>query len=129
MTAKGTGSVDIVVNMASVNTGFKKRDDHLRGPDFFNSVEFPTMTFKSTKVVFKGKGAVITGNLTIKGVTKSVILDVASINCGVHPFNKKQVCGLDATTSIKRSDYGIKYGLPAIGDEMKIEIEMEAVKN
>ena len=127
--AKGTGSVDIVVNMASVNTGFKKRDDHLRGPDFFNSVEFPTMTFKSTKVVFKGKGAVITGNLTIKGVTKSVSLDVASINCGVHPFNKKQVCGLDATTSIKRSDYGIKYGLPAIGDEMKIEIEMEAVKN
>lgn len=127
--AKGTGSVDIVVDMTSVNTGFKKRDDHLRGPDFFNSVEFPTMTFKSTKVEFKGKGAVVTGNLTIKGVTKAVKLDVASINCGVHPFNKKNVCGFDATTSVKRSDFGIKYGLPAIGDEMNIQIEVEAVKN
>lgn len=127
--AKGTGSVDIVVDMASVDTGFKKRDDHLRSPDFFNAVEFPTMTFKSTKVVFKGKGAVVTGNLTIKGVTKSVNLDVASINCGVHPFNKKDVCGFDATTSIKRSDFGIKYGLPAIGDKMDIQIEVEAVKN
>lgn len=127
--AKGTGSVDIVVDMASVNTGLKKRDDHLRSPDFFNAIEFPTMTFKSTKVAFKDKGAVVTGNLTIKGVTKSVKLDVASINCGVHPFNKKHVCGFDATTSIKRSDFGIKYGLPAIGDEMNIEIEVEAVKN
>ncbi len=127
--AKGTGSVNIVVDMASVDTGLKKRDDHLRSPDFFNAVEFPTMTFKSTKVVFKGKGAVITGNLTIKGVTKTVKLDVASVNCGVHPFNKKHVCGFDATTSIKRSDFGIKYGLPAIGDEMNIQIEVEAVKN
>ena len=127
--AKGMGSVDIAVDMASVNTGFKKRDDHLRSPDFFNAIEFPTMTFKSTNVTFKGKGAVVTGNLTIKGVTKSVKLDVASINCGVHPFNKKQVCGFDATTSIKRSDFGIKYGLPAIGDEMSIQIEVEAVKN
>ena len=126
--AKGTGSVNIVVDMASVNTGFKKRDDHLRSPDFFNAKEFPTMTFKSTKVVFKDKGAVVTGNLTIMGTTKSVKLDVASINCGVHPFNKKHVCGFDATTRIKRSDYGIKYGLPAIGDEMNIEIEVEAVK-
>ncbi len=127
--AKGTGSVEIVVDMASVDTGFKKRDDHLRGPDFFNIKEFPTMTFKSTKVAFKGKGAVVTGKLTIKGVTKTVQLDVASINCGVHPFNKKHVCGFDATTSIKRSDFGIKYGLPAIGDEMNIQIEVEAVKN
>lgn len=127
--AKGTGSVDITVDMASVDTGFKKRDDHLRSPDFFNAIEFPTMTFKSTKVVFKGKGAVVTGNLTIKGVTKSVKLDIPSINCGVHPFNKKHVCGFDASTSIKRSDFGIKYGLPAIGDEMNIRIELEAVKN
>lgn len=127
--AKGTGSVDITVDMASVNTGFKKRDDHLRSPDFFNVAEFPTMTFKSTKVEFKGKGAKVTGDLTIKGVTKSVILDVNSINCGTHPFNKKDVCGFDATTSLKRSDFGIKYGLPAIGDDMNIMLEVEAVKN
>ena len=127
--AKGTGSVEIAVDMASVNTGFKKRDDHLRGPDFFNVAEFPEMTFKSTKVAFKGKGATVTGDLTIKGVTKSVKLDVSRINCGVHPFSKKNVCGFDASTSIKRSDFGIKYGLPAIGDEMAIQLEVEAVKN
>ncbi|WP_455217225.1 YceI family protein [Kaarinaea lacus] len=127
--AKGAGSVDITVEMASVNTGFQKRDDHLRSPDFFNVAEFPTMTFKSSKVEFAGKGAKVTGDLTIKGVTKSVTLDVASINCGTHPFNKKDVCGFDATTSIKRSDFGIKYGLPAIGDDMTITIEAEAVKN
>lgn len=126
---KGTGSVEIVVDMASVSTGMKKRDDHLRSPDFFNVAEFPEMTFKSTDVKFVGKGAKVTGDLTIKGVTKSVTLDVASINCGVHPFNKKDVCGFDATTKIKRSDFGIKYGLPTIGDEMNIMIEAEAVKN
>lgn len=127
--AKSTGSVDIVIDAASIDTGFKKRDDHLRGPDFFNVQEFPTITFKSTKVIFKDKGAVVTGDLTIKGVTKSVDLDVASINCGVHPFNKKNICGFDATASLKRSDFGIKYGLPAIGDDLNIDLQVEAVKN
>lgn len=126
---KGTGSVEVTVDMASVSTGMKKRDDHLRSPDFFNVVEFPEMTFKSTKVTFKGKGATIVGNLTLMGITKSVTLDVASINCGVHPFNKKNVCGFDASASIKRSDFGIKYGLPAIGDDINISLEVEAVKN
>lgn len=127
--AKGTGSVEVVVDMASVSTGMKKRDDHLRSPDFFNVAEFPEMTFKSTNVKFEGKGAKVTGNLTIKGVTKQVTLNVDSINCGVHPFNKKEVCGFSATTRIKRSDFGIKYGLPAIGDDLDITLEVEAVKN
>ena len=127
--AKGTGSVSIVIDAASIDTGFKKRDDHLRSPDFFNVVEFPELTFKSTKVTFKGNGATLVGDLTIKGVTKSVSLDVDSINCGVHPFNKKDVCGFNATGQIKRSDFGIKYALPAVGDDVMLSIEMEAVKN
>lgn len=127
--AKGTGSVDIVIDAASVDTGFKKRDDHLRSPDFFNANEFPEITFKSSKVTFAGKGATVVGDLTIKGVTKSVSLAVDSINCGVHPFSKKNVCGFNATTQIKRSDFGVKYGLPAIGDEVNLTIEVEAVKN
>lgn len=126
---KGTGSVEVVIDTASVDTGFKKRDDHLRSPDFFNAVEFPQITFKSTKVSFAGKGAKVEGNLTMKGVTKPVTLDVASINCGVHPFSKKDVCGFDATATIKRSDFGITYGTPAIGDEISLDIEVEAVKN
>lgn len=127
--AKGTGSVDIVIDVASINTGFKKRDDHLRSPDFFNAIEFPEITFKSTKVTFQGKGATVVGDLTIMGVTKPVTLKVESINCGVHPFSKKQVCGFDATTQIKRSDFGIKYALPAVGDDVKLMLEMEATKD
>jgi polyisoprenoid-binding protein YceI len=127
--AKGTGSVEIVIDVASVNTGFKKRDDHLRSPDFFNAVEFPEITFKSTKVSFKGKGATVVGDLTIMGVTKPVTLAVSSINCGTHPFSKKQVCGFDATTQLKRSDFGIKYALPAVGDDVSLSLEVEATKD
>jgi len=128
---KGTGSVSVTIDTKSINTGFKKRDDHLRSPDFFNVVEFPIMTFKSTSVNFSGKkSAKIVGDLTLMGVTKSVTLDVASINCGKHPFNKKitEVCGFDATGKIMRSDFGMKYGLPAIGDEINIQLEVEATR-
>ena len=126
---KGTGYVEVVIDAASIDTGMKKRDDHLRSPDFFNAMEFPEIIFKSTKVMFKGKGATVTGDLTIMGVTRSVSLDVKSINCGVHPMNKKDVCGFDATTKFKRSDFGIKYGLPAIGDEVNLVFEIEAIKD
>ncbi len=126
---KGTGSVDIVIDVASIDTGFRKRDDHLRSLDFFNAVEFPEITFKSDKVTFKGDGATLTGKLTIKGVTKTVSLDVPSINCGTHPFNKKQVCGFDASMQFKRSDFGMTYGLPGIGDDIRMEIEVEAFKD
>ena len=127
--AKGTGSVDIVIDAASIDTGFKKRDDHLRSPDFFNVVEFPELTFKSTKITFTENGATVVGDLNIKGVSKSVSLNVDSINCGVHPFNKKNVCGFNASTQLKRSDFGIKYALPAVGDDVMLSIEVEAVKN
>lgn len=127
--AKGTGSVDVVIEAASVSTGFQKRDDHLRSPDFFNAVEFPTITFKSTKVNFQGAGATVEGQLTMKGVTKPVTLNVDSIHCGVHPMNKKDVCGFNATARIRRSDFGVNYALPAVGDEIGLDIEVEAVKN
>jgi polyisoprenoid-binding protein YceI len=128
---KGTGSVEVTINAASVDTGFKKRDDHLRSPDFLNVMEFPEITFKSTDIKFKGKSkATVKGKLTIMGTTKNVTLNVDKITCGKHPFNPKinEVCGFNATTSIKRSDFGVKYGLPAIGDEMDIELEVEATR-
>lgn len=126
---KQTGSVSIVINAASVDTAMQKRDDHLRSPDFLNVAEFPEITYKSTKVTFNGKNkATVEGELTIMGTTKPVTLDVYSINCGVHPMNKKEVCGFDAKASIKRSDFGITYGLPAIGDDMTLLIEAEAIK-
>jgi len=126
---KGTGSVEVEIDVNSVDTAFAKRDEHLRGPDFFNATEFPKMTYKSTKVTFnKDDSAVVEGNLTLMGVTKPLTLNVEKITCGVHPFNKKEMCGFDATATIKRSDFGVKYGLPAIGDEVTMHIEAEGVK-
>jgi len=125
-----SASVTIEIDAASIDTGHDKRDEHLRSPDFINAVEHPTITFKSTKAGWSGdKLSSVTGNLTIMGVSKPVTLKVHSINCGEHPFNKKQVCGFDASGSIKRSDYGVNYGLPAIGEVLDLEIELEAVKN
>ena len=127
--AKKTGSVEVTIDAASVYTGFAKRDEHLRSADFFNVVEFPTITFKSTKVKFTSdKTAEVEGDLTIVGKSKSVTLMVNNIVCGAHPMNKKEMCGFDATTKIKRSDFGVKFGLPAVGDDVSIELEVEAMK-
>lgn len=127
---KGTGSVEIEIDVASIDTAHEKRDKHLRSPDFFNAAEFPKMTYKSTKVsINKDNTAVVEGNLTIMGVTKPVSLKVDKISCGVHPFNKKEVCGFNATGMLKRSDFGMKYGLPGIGDEITLLIEAEGFKS
>ena len=126
---KKTGSVDVTIETGSIFTGFKKRDDHLRSPDFFNAAEFPEITYKSTKVKFKGdKAATVEGKLTIMGVTKDVTLDVDNISCGPNPFNKKMTCGFNATTKVMRTDFGMKYGIPAIGDEISIRLEAEGIK-
>ena len=127
--AKGTGSVEITIDANSIDTAHEKRDKHLRSPDFLNTAEFPTITFKSTKASIKGGKGTVDGNITIMGVTKPITLNVTHMKCGVHPFNKKNVCGFDATAKLKRSDFGVKYGLPAIGDDMELILEVEAVKN
>lgn len=123
-----TGAVDIAISAKSIDTGHKKRDEHLRSPDFLNVEEFPKITYKSTKVTIDGDTATVEGDLTISGTTEPVTLDVSNISCGIHPFNKKEVCGFEATATIKRSDFGITYGSPAIGDDMELTISAEAVK-
>ena len=131
--ANKTGTVDITIDASSVDTSHKKRDDHLRSPDFLNVNEFPEITYKSTKVtIHDDKTATVDGTLTIKGVSKPVTLDVASMNCGINPMDptkKTFVCGFDASTSIKRSDFDVTYALPAIGDEMQLEFEVEAIRD
>lgn len=127
--AAKTGQVEVVIDAASVDTGHQKRDDHLRSPDFLNVAEFPNISFKSTSVKFDGDNLTeVTGDLTLLGVSKPVVLNVSSMNCGVHPFTKQDVCGFDASASIKRSEFGITYGLEGIGDEMQLMFEVEAVK-
>jgi polyisoprenoid-binding protein YceI len=128
--AAKTGSVNISIATDSVSTGYVKRDEHLKSPDFFNAAEFPAITYKSTAMHFKGdKPVSVDGNLTIMGVTKPVTLTIDAFNCGSNPMNKKDECGAGASAQIKRSDFGVKYGLPVIGDDVKLVFEIEAIKN
>jgi polyisoprenoid-binding protein YceI len=132
--AAKTGSLEAKVATASVNTGDAKRtdgarsrDEHLRSADFFNTAEFPEMVFKSTRFNFAGENVEsVEGNLTLLGVTKPMKFQVAAFKCAPHPFNKKPMCGAEVEGSIKRSDWGMKYGVPGISDEVKLSISLEA---
>lgn len=128
-TAK-TGSVDIEIDAKSVDTGSTLFNEHIQGEDFLDTAKFPTATFKSTKVLFKGdKPAKIQGELTIKGVTKSVILTVTSFQAMPHPMQKKDAIGANATTTIKRSEFNAGKYAPHVGDEVRIDIAIEAIKD
>lgn len=120
---------EIVIDAKSVDTGGAKLDEHLRKPDFFDVEKYPTITFKSTGARFNGDVlTVLEGQLTMHGETKPVTLAVTNFKCGNHPFNKKAMCGADVSGTIKRSDFGMKYGVPVIGDEVKLLIQVEALK-
>lgn len=123
------GEVDIVIDMNSVDTGFKKFDEHLRSADFFETSRFPSATFKSTKVTFEGgKPARVDGNLTIKGITKPVTLTVTSFQAMPHPMLKKDAIGANAHTVIKRSEFGAGMYAPHVSDDVRIDIAIEAIK-
>jgi len=119
-------SVEVTIPVAAGLSGVPKLDEHLQGPDFFDTAKFPTATFKSDKVELTGKDtAKVTGTLTLHGVSKPVVLDVKLNKLDINMF-KKKTAGFTATTTIKRSDFGIVTYLPALGDEVTIQIESEA---
>ena len=124
-----TASVDIVIDATSVDSGFPVFNEHLRGEDFFDTAKYPTATFKSTKVVFEGdKPSAIEGNLTIKGITKPVTLTVTSFHAMPHPMKKKDAIGANAFTTVKRSDFNAGKYAPNVGDEIRIDLGVEAIK-
>ncbi|WP_151635961.1 YceI family protein [Noviherbaspirillum aerium] len=127
--AAKTGSVDIVIDTKSVDTGFSTFDEHIQGEDFLDTAKFPTASFKSTKVNFNGDTpATVEGNLTIKGVTKPVTLTVSSFQAMPHPMLKKDAIGANAYTVIKRSEFNAGKYAPHVGDEVRIDIAVEAIK-
>lgn len=120
--------VDVTIDTTTIDTGFEAFDGHIQGADFLDTAKFPTATFKSTKVVFEGdKPVSIEGDLTIKGITKPVTLTVTSFFNGPHPMLKKEAIGANATTVIKRSDFDAGKFAPAVGDEVTLDIALEAV--
>jgi polyisoprenoid-binding protein YceI len=125
--ASSAGKVDISIEMASVNTGIAPFDGHLKSKDFFNVEAHPKANFKGDFKLDGGKVAGMTGQLTLLGVTKPVALKSNHFNCFDHPRFKKQVCGGDFEASIKRSEFGMSYGLPGIPDDIRLVIQIEAV--
>jgi len=124
----GKSSVKIVIKTASVDTGTAKKDEHLRGADFFSVKEFPEMTFTSKKIEKKdGNVYAVTGDFSLHGVTKEITIPVTKVGSGKDPMGK-EVVGFDATFMIKRSDFGVNYGIPNVGDEVKIIFAAEANK-
>lgn len=123
-----TGSVDITIDMKSVNTGFADFNGHIQGEDFLDTAKYPTATFKSSKVVFEGdKPKSIDGVLTIKGVSKPVTLTVTNFLAMPHPMVKKPALGANAHTTIKRSEFNAGKYAPYVGDEVRIDIAIEAI--
>jgi polyisoprenoid-binding protein YceI len=128
--AARTASVDIQIDVRSVDTGLDKLEAHLVAEDFFDAKKHPAIVFKSTRARFEGdKLVALDGDLTMRGVTRPVTLTVTAFHCGLNPMVKKQACGADAMTTVKRSDYGINYALPAVGDDVKLLIQVEAHKD
>ena len=115
-------------DMKSVNTGFADFNGHIQGEDFLDTAKYPTASFKSTQVVFDGdKPKSIDGLLSIKGVTRPVTLTVTSFLAMPHPMMKKPALGANAFTTIKRSDFNAGKFAPYVGDEVRIDIALEAM--
>jgi len=126
--AARTATVDIVIDTKSVDTGYATFNEHIQGEDFLDTAKFPTATFKSTKVVFDGdKPAKIEGQLTIKGVTKPVTLTVTDFKAAPHPMLKKNAIGANAWTMIKRSEFNAGKYAPNVGDDVRIDVAIEAI--
>jgi len=124
----GTSKVEVTIPLAGLNANVEKFNEHLRSADFFDAEKYPTITFKSTKVEAAGdKKLRVFGDLTIKGVTKSVVLDTTINKIGDHPMAKRAAAGFDATTTIKRSDFGVDAFVPNVSDNVTIRITTEAV--
>jgi len=122
-------SVELRVHTASIDMGDAEWEKHMRSKDFFAAEAFPEMTFRSREVKqFSERQGRIYGDLTLLGVTQPVVIDVTFNKAAVHPKTGKHVAGFSGKTSLRRSDFGMNYGLPFIGDEVEIRLEVEGIR-
>lgn len=123
------GLVEFTVFTNSLDMGSQAWTIHVSSPGLFNVEQYPTMTFKSDKLIFDGNKVVSAeGNFTLLGVTKPIKVTVNRFACGINPLNKKTMCAGDITTTIKRSDFGMTKYIPTVSDEIKISVPVEAYK-
>jgi polyisoprenoid-binding protein YceI len=125
-----TGTVDVTIDAASVDTGNAKLDEHLKKEEFFDVAKFPTATYNGTKIKFEGdKPVEVIGTLTMHGVTKPVDLKIDSFKCMMHPMLKREVCGVEASADFNRADFGMDFGKKyGFNMETKLQIQAEGVK-
>lgn len=124
-----TGSVDITIDTKSVDAGSALFSEHIQDTELFDTANFPTITFKSTKIKFAGEDPVsIDGDLTIKGITKPVTLTVTNFKSQINPLVRREAFGANAVTKIKRGDFNVSKGLPFVGNEVTLNIVIEAIR-
>jgi polyisoprenoid-binding protein YceI len=125
---KGTGKVEITVDTSSINFGMPKLDEHAKSAEIFDVAKYPTATYKGTLTKFKdGAPTEVEGQFTLHGVTKPLTLKIDQFKCMMHPMNKKEVCGADATATFNRADFGVNYGDKyGFHQEVKLQIQVEA---
>ena len=123
------GSVEITIDTNSIDFGHAKMNENARGKDMFNAEKFPTIAYKSTALKFDGEKLVaVEGDMTLLGVTKPMLLKINHFKCIMHPLLKREVCGADASARFDRSDYGLTYGIPRFAPEVKLQIQVEAIR-
>jgi polyisoprenoid-binding protein YceI len=128
-THPGNSKVNVTIKVADMITGIDELNKHLKGKLFFDTDQFPLATFASDKVTVTGKDtAKVKGTLTVHGISKPITLNVKLNQAGINPVTNKMTAGFSATATLKRSDFGITTLLPGLGDEVKLDIEAEAVK-
>ncbi|MBC7446110.1 MAG: polyisoprenoid-binding protein [Polaromonas sp.] len=126
-----SGKVDVTIDMSSINTGIAPFNSHLKGPDFFDVATHPTARFVGEQLKFDGDKVVeVAGTMTIRGKANPAVLKATSYNCYENPRLKREVCGGDFETVIKRSAYDVNWGLAEkfTSDDIKVTIQVEAIK-
>jgi polyisoprenoid-binding protein YceI len=121
------GSIEVTVDMSSVNFGMPKLNEHAKGPEIFDVAKFPTATYSGKFTKFSGESPTeAQGTLTMHGVTKPVTLTINSFKCIMNPMSKKQVCGADASATFSRADFGVNFGDKfGFKQEVKLQIQVE----
>ncbi len=125
-----TGSVEATLDAASVSTGSPSFNDTLRGAAYFDAAQFPDIVFSGRDLTFDKFDhiASVAGQLTIKGVTRPITLQLTQFKCMVHPLLRREACGANATASLRRSDFGLGKFAPLVGDQVTLHLAIEAVK-
>ncbi|WP_034295486.1 YceI family protein [Herbaspirillum sp. RV1423] len=124
-----TGTVDITIDASSIDFGNAKLNGHVKGAEVFDVQKFPTATYKGSSIKFDGdKPVAVDGQLTLHGVTKPVQLKINKFTCIQHPMLKREVCGADASATFNRADFGINYAVPPFAPEVRLAIQVEAIK-